>query len=205
MLITVAPATKCGPSACTNAIGASTLVSKTARNVSTVMASNQGGNGSIEAGCEYLGDDTILVQMRDTDHVAAWQRISTDNGATWGTLTDVTSQVGRASRQRIYTWSHLMGEAGWWNDNRLIMVGFTQETPGDSQDRRNCIWLGLWQRSSHTVLWDGPHYVDTAAEDGGYGDVFYAGSPGQFTVMNYRGLLTAASIKQYDLTIDLRP
>lgn len=171
--------------------------------VSTVMESNQGGNGSIEGGMEYLGDRTILVQMRDTDHVAAWQRISTDMGATWGTLTDVTAQVGIAARQRIYTFAHLMGLPGWWNDHRLLMVGFVQQTPGDSQDRRNAVWVGSWDRNSATVAWDGPHYVDSSTEDAGYGDLFYAGAAGQFSVVNYQGTLAAAAIKQYDLTVEL--
>ena len=171
--------------------------------VSTVMASNQGGNGSIEGGMEYLGDSTILVQMRDTDHVAAWQRISTDMGVTWGTLTDVTAQVGRAARQRIYTFAHLMGRAGWWNDNRILMTGFTQDTSGSSQDRTNAVWIGRWDRNSHTVTWDGPHNMAATSEDGGYNDVFWRTGL-EFTQMSGRGTLAASSIIQYDFTVDLQ-
>lgn len=165
-----------------------------------VMASNQGGNGGIEASLTYLGGEgDLLVVIRDTDHQAAWQRISRDLGASWGTLTDVTSQIGRFARARVYTVAQLRGLPGGWNDNRLIGVGFQQDTPGDSQDRTNGVILGWWDRNGGTVTWS-QFDIDTSAEDGGYGDIVWSGSGLDFVVGNYKGTLAASDWEQYDLT-----
>lgn len=165
--------------------------------VSDVVAPSD--TACIEWGMEYVGNSTIVSMIRDIAHTASYKRISTDMGATWGTLTDVTSTVGIAARQRIYTRAHLQGLDGWWKDPVLYMVGFVQQTPGDSQDRRNAVWIS----PDRGTTWDGPHYVDTTAEDGGYGDLFWDFTNSRLGMVSYRGTLTAASLKQYDLTVAL--
>lgn len=154
----------------------------------------------IEVGLEYVGQDTIVCMIRDIAHTASYKRVSTDMGLTWGSLTNVTSLVGIAARQRVYTISHLKGLSGWWKDPRLAMVGFIQTDPGNSQGRRNAVWFS----PDRGTTWSGPHYTDSDVEDAGYGDLFIQ-SDGQFTQVSYQGTLTAASLKQYDLTVDLAP
>jgi hypothetical protein len=153
----------------------------------------------IEYGMEYVGNSTIVAMIRDLAHTASYQRVSTDMGATWGTLTEVTSTVGIAARQRVYTGMHLRGEAGWWKDPNLVMVGYIQTVPGDSQGRRNAVWFS----PDRGTTWSGPHYVDTDTEDAGYGDIFWDFTNQRYSVVNYDGTLTAAALKQYDLTVDL--
>jgi hypothetical protein len=151
----------------------------------------------IEVGLEYVGNGTIVAMLRSLAHNAGYRRVSTDMGATWGTLTDVTSSVGILGRNRVYTAMHLRGEAGWWKDPNLVMVGYVQQVSGSSQTRRNAVWFS----PDRGTTWDGPHYIDASTEDAGYGDMFWNGSG--YSVVNYQGTLTAASLEQYDLTVDL--
>jgi hypothetical protein len=150
----------------------------------------------IEVGLEYVGNDTIIAMIRDLAHTNSYKRVSTDMGATWGSLTDVTSTVGIAGRQRVYTMMHLAGEAGWWKDPRLVMTGYVHQTSGDSQDRRNAVWIS----PDRGTTWDGPHYIDTTTEDAGYGDIFVK-ADGTYGVISYDGTLNAADLKQYNLSI----
>ena len=152
---------------------------------------------AIEFGMEYVGNNTIVAMIRSLDHTAGYRRISTDMGATWGTLDNVTSSVGILGRSRVYTAMHVRGEAGWWKDPNLVMVGYVQQVSGSSQTRRNAVWFS----PDRGTTWDGPHYIDSSTEDAGYGDMFWNGSG--YSVINYQGTLTAASLKQYDLTVDL--
>lgn len=168
--------------------------------VSTVVAANEGTSGALggqEFGMEYIGNDTILTMIRDNGHTKSYKRISTSMGAegSWGTLIDVTSEVGIAARQKLYTRAHLKGEADWWTDSTLIMEGFIHQNPPSSQSRRNCIWLSNDRGDS----WDGPHYIDSTTEDAGYGDIWWNGTG--YSVVNYQGTLSAAILKQYDLTV----
>ncbi len=158
-----------------------------------------GGHGTQEVGLEYLGGSTILAILRDTAAIThTYQKISTDLGATWGTLTDVTSEFGVSGRHRVYTRSHLKGESTWWTDPVIVVTGYVHTVPGTSLGRRNAVWIS---RDSGAT-WDGPFYVDTANDDGGYGDIFYDVGNDQYVVVSYNGTLTAASLKQYRLTID---
>ena len=154
---------------------------------------------AIEFGMEYVGNNTIVAMIRSLDHTAGYRRISTDMGATWGTLTNVTSTVGILGRNRVYTAMHLRGEAGWWKDPTLVMVGYVQQVSGSSQTRRNAVWFS----PDRGTTWDGPHYIDVSVEDSGYGDIFWNGTG--YSVVNYQGTLTAASLKQYNLTVNLAP
>jgi hypothetical protein len=167
--------------------------------VSTICANTEGagGTGAWEVGLEYIGDDTIIAELRMVDLTRAYQRISTDLGATWGTLTEVTSTIGIAARQRLYTRSHLKGADGWWKDSVLIMTGFVHQTPGSSTSRRNAIWIS--QDKGDT--WSTPFYIDTTSEDAGYGDIFWNPLTSQFVVISYKGTLAEADLKQYNLTL----
>lgn len=168
--------------------------------VSTIMGATEGSgsHGGQEVGLEYLGNDTIIAMLRDNDHTASYRRMSTDLGATWGSLIDVTSSaVSIAGRQRVYTRAHLMGLDGWWKDPVLFMTGFEHQDPGSSTTRRNCIWIS----PDRGITWDGPHFIDTQTEDAGYGDMFYDAANEQYVVVSYDGTNNAADLKQYRLTI----
>lgn len=169
--------------------------------VSTIMADNvgSGSHGGQEVGIEYLGNSTIIAMLRDNDHTKSYQRMSTDDGATWGTLTDVSSTVGIAGRQRVYTLNHLQGKAGWWKDPRLVMTGFVHQTPGDTEDRRAALWFS----PDRGTTWDGPHYLNTTTQDGGYGDIFYDFTNSRYVVITYRGTLDTSSLIQYNCTVSL--
>ncbi len=166
---------------------------------STIVSTTEAGNhGAQEVGLEYLGNNTIIAMLRDNPHTASYRRISTDLGATWGTLTDVTAEVDIAARQRVYTRAHLKGEADWWDDPVLLMIGFVHQTSGSSQPRRSAVWLS----PNSGTTWTGPHYIDETYEDAGYGDVFYDPILDQYKIVTYRGTLNAAELVQYDLTIE---
>lgn len=168
-----------------------------ATNPRIVTSSEAGGRGGIEAGMEYTGSGRIVCMIRDGFSTNSYRRISTDMGETWGTLDNMTSTVGIAARQRIYTRAHLKGEADWWDDPVLIMTGFVLQTPGQSQGRRNAVWIS----EDAGATWSTPFYIDTASGDGGYGDIFYDDDNDQYVVVSYRGTLTVADLKQYRLTI----
>ena len=166
--------------------------------LSTIWSSSV-DNGGQEVGLEYLGNSTIIAMLRDNNHTTSRRRFSYDMGATWDTLDDITSQVGIAARQRVYTRSHLLGLPGWWNDPVLIMCGFVHQSSGSSTPRRNAVWFS----PDRGVTWDGPHYVDDSTEDAGYGDIFWNGSG--YSFVSYHGAQAAASLKQYDFTVVLTP
>jgi hypothetical protein len=168
------------------------------RTTTLISSAGPPTNGAIEAGFERVGPSDFIAMIRDTDHTNSYQKTSTDLGVTWGSTVDVSGTVGIAGRQRVYTRAHLKGEANWWLDPVVLMVGFIQETPGSSQDRRNAVWVSR----DHGATWTTPFYIDVEVEDAGYGDIFYDAGNDQYVVINYQGTLTAASIKQYRLTID---
>lgn len=166
--------------------------------LSTIVSSAEnGGQGAQEVGLEYVGNSTIVAMLRDNPHTASYRRISTDMGQTWGTLDDVTSQVGIAARQRVFTRAHIKGLSGWWKDPVLVMVGFVHQTSGSSHPRRNAVWLS----HDRGTTWDGPHYIDASTEDAGYGDVFWDPTNGQYRVVTYQGTTETAGLTQYDLTL----
>ncbi len=170
--------------------------------VSTIMDNNEGDSpdfGGQEVGLEYVGNNTIVAMIRDNPHTKSYKRISTDMGVTWGALTNVTSTVGIAGRQRVYTRSHLQGHAGSWKDPVLFMSGFVHQNPPSSQTRRNAIWVS----PDRGATWDGPHYVDSSTEDAGYGDLFWDATNSRLVFVVYQGTLAAATLKQYNLTVAL--
>lgn len=152
----------------------------------------------LETGIEYIGSNTIIAVIRDTARREAYQRISTDLGSSWGTLTKITDRhVGIAGKPVLNTLAHLKGEANWWNDPILILEGFVHQVSGSSHPRRNCIWISL----DAGQTWSFPFFIDSPSEDAGYGDIIYDPDNDQFVVVSYQGTLTAAVLKQYNLTI----
>lgn len=167
--------------------------------VSTIVSpAAYGGHGQQEVGLVYLGDDNVLAIIRDTAAVThTYMARSTDLGATWGSVTDATSLFGVSARHRVYTRAFLRGQANWWKDPVLVCTGFIHTSPGNSLGRRNAVWVSR----DRGTTWSGPNYVDTGNDDGGYGDIFYDSGNDQYVVVSYNGTLTAASLKQYRLTI----
>ena len=167
--------------------------------VSTICASNEGaaGTGAWEVGLEYLGSNTIIAILRMVDLTRAYKRISTDMGATWGSLTEITSQVGIAGRVRVYTRAHLKGEASWWDDTTLVMVGYVHQTAGSSTSRRNCIWVS----KDAGTTWTLPIYIDVTAEDAGYGDMIWNPTTKRYVVVTYQGTQAEAVLKQYNVRV----
>lgn len=155
----------------------------------------------IEFGMEYVGNNTIVAMIRSLAHNAGYRRISTDMGATWGSLENVTSSVGILGRNRVYTRSHLQGEPGWWKDPVLFMAGYVHQVSGSSQTRRNAVWVS----PDRGTTWDGPQYVDVSIEDAGYGDLFWDATNDRLVFVTYQGTLLAASLKQYNLSVELAP
>lgn len=154
------------------------------------------GSDTQEVGMEYVGNNRIVAMIRDLGNATTTQATSDDLGATWST-TEVTSTVQASGRHRIYTRSHLQGLDGWWKDPVLFMVGFELTEPGNTYPRRNAIWIS----PDRGTTWDGPHYLDTETEDGGYGDIFFDSANGRYVVVTNHGSVTAASLKQYNLTV----
>lgn len=165
--------------------------------VEYIMRSTESSGGAYEAGIERIGTNTIIAMLRDTNALKSYKRVSTDLGATWGSLIDMTASVGIAARQRVYSVDRLQGNADPHLDTRLIMTGFELQTPGSSLGRRNAVWISLDSGAS----WSAPFYLDTQTDDGGYGDIFWDATNDEYVVVSYTGTLSAASLKQYRLTI----
>lgn len=160
------------------------------------------GSDTHEVGMEYVGDGCIVALCGSFNNDETIQAISTDMGATWS-LTDVTSTAASVTRRhKLYTLSHLMGMEGWWNDNRLIASCFENQTPGSSQDRRNAVLFGQWNRSAQTVEWLALDYMAATFDDGGYGDIWWREGL-EFSTVGGEGTLAACALKQYDVTIAL--
>jgi hypothetical protein len=163
-----------------------------------VSAASLGGHGTQEIGFTRVGSRFLGI-IRDVAAVThTYAMVSDDlNGVSWGSLEDWTARLGIMGRPRLYTRAQLKGQANWWNDPVLILSGFEHQTPGTSTSRRNAVWIS---RDSGGT-WDGPNYIDTTNDDGGYSDVFYDAGNDQYVVVSYRGTLTAADLKQYRLSI----
>lgn len=147
----------------------------------------------VEAGMEYVGNDTIVVVMRGNN--LTWRSFSHDMGLTWTAAEDVSSSLWAiAGRHRINTGAHLRGEANWWNDTYLIMHGFIWTGTG----RRPVLWIS----QDSGLTWAFAYQpVDVETADGGYCDMFYNPNTDQYVLLTYSGLTTAADVKQHNLTI----
>lgn len=165
--------------------------------VSVIMDTNEGGTGAEEVGLEYLGNNTIIAVLRDHPHTHTYQRISTDLGSTWGTLTDITSQVAVVGRMRVYTQAHLKGQGSWWTDPTLIMIGFLFQDIGINGRRCNAVWVS---RDSGTT-WSHALTVDNTVDDEGYGDIIWNPNTSQYCYISTYGTADEAVLKQYNIRI----
>jgi hypothetical protein len=154
-----------------------------------------------EIGIEYIGDNTILAIIRDWNSRDTYQCLSTDLGATWGTVQTITgkfSYTGKpAGRIRVYTRNHIKGLANWWTDTVLIAVGFEFSIPGIMENRRNAIWISRNQGYS----WEGPYFLDDQIDDAGYADILYNPNTDQYVIISYQGTQLAADLIQYNVSI----
>jgi hypothetical protein len=165
--------------------------------LSSMLDTTDVTGGGQEVAISYIAPTTIKAYVRDNAHTHFYTVTSTDMGATWAAPVDTTATFGIAGRQKVYTRAFLRGQANWWKDPVRIMVGFVHQTPGSSQGRRN----GVWISRDFEATWSAVSYVDTTNDDGGYGDIFYDPTSGQYVMESYRGTLAAADQKQYRLTI----
>lgn len=149
-----------------------------------------------EIGFEYVGNNRIVGFIRSNNNNTVWKVSSDDLGATWA-VAEADHMFAVSGRHRIYTRAHLQGDADWWNDDLLLMVGFELTTPGQSKGRINSLWLSK-DAGEH---WQGPEYLDVEYEDAGYGDIFYDATADRWKVVTYRGTQAAADLIQYDLSI----
>lgn len=150
-----------------------------------------------EVGLEYLGGTTILAILRHDGNSYTYKSVSTDMGATWGAIQNITSTFEASGRVRVKTRSHWRGFDNWWDDHVLLACGFQLMSPGNSMGRRNAIWISLDQGAT----WDGPNYCDVQTEDGGYGDMLWNPTAKQWVFVSYKGSQSAADLTQYNVTI----
>jgi len=152
-----------------------------------------------EMAMEYLGDNKILVIARDAANVKTMHIVSHDFGLTWSSIVNIqTSSIGSVGRNRMFTDAHIKGQANWWTDNKLIMVGFVLTNPGSSQGRRNAVWLS----DDAGTSWTSPIFLDTETPDAGYGDLIYDVDTDTFRVVTYQGDLFAADLVQYNFKVN---
>jgi hypothetical protein len=154
-------------------------------------------DNTIEVAVEYLGNNYILAYFRATANDKSYKATSTDMGATWSALSDVTATLNTIGRNRLYTRAHLKGYSNWWTDSVLIMVGFVFTTPGAATPRRNAIWIS----QDRGATWVGPTYVAAQTEDAGYGDALWNTVTNKLINISYQGLYTNADIQQYTITV----
>lgn len=138
-----------------------------------------------EAGLVHLGGDTLLCILRDhASNTNTYQRISTDLGQTWGTLTNVTGIFGVFHRPR-------MRSVG----NRVYLYGRDLAAAAERL-------TVLWYSDDQGMTWEGPYYLNTTAfADGGYCDLLRR-SNGQLYLLTYEGSSEAASVVEYVLTVN---
>jgi hypothetical protein len=151
-----------------------------------------------EVGLEYIGGTTIIAILRDMAYLKTFKAVSTDMGVTWGAKTDITTAFGdTGGRIRMKTRSHWKGFDNWWLDKFIIAVGFEFTSPGSGFGRRNAVWYSTDQGNT----WSGPQYLDSGANDGGYGDLLYNPTLGQWVNITYKGTTSDADLLQYNFTL----
>lgn len=151
-----------------------------------------------EMAMEYLGNNNILIIARDANNAKTYHITSDDFGATWSDIVQIQTSIDVVGRNRMFTDSHIKGEASWWTDNKVIMIGFVLTNPGSSQGRRNAVWLSNDKGQS----WTGPIYIDESVEDAGYGDLIYDSNTDTYRIVTYKGYLDKANLIQYNFSID---
>lgn len=154
-------------------------------------------NATHEMAMTYLGDNRILMLARDASNGKSMRLTSSDFGATWSGIARIETAINVIGRQRMFTFAQLKGEANWWTDTRLVMVGFVLMNQWSSHPRRNAVWLSRDAGNS----WTGPLYLDDETEDAGYGDLIYDPDTETFRVITYQGNLLEANLVQYNFKV----
>jgi hypothetical protein len=134
-----------------------------------------------EAGLTYVGNDRIVVALRELVGPPAYLTKSDDFGQTWNSLSDVSSSVGVWSRQRLKTRSQLKSKNRWWDDPVVLCNGFVHVNPGNSHPRR----LSVWVSKDRGLTFSSPFYLKSQGYDGGYGDFLYNPIKDEYVTMQY--------------------
>lgn len=133
-----------------------------------------------EAGIEYLGNNTILAVIRDSDNLKTHQRTSTDMGSSWGSLEDISNQVGIFQRARLHKYN-----------GRVYAIGRDWVGGYDTQ------YTALYYSDDSGDNWHGPFYPD----ENSYGDAAYCEmirrTDGVFYLLSYAGTQDDADIMEY--------
>ncbi len=195
--------TDCTFAECYNLLMKSTDNGSTWEYVSDISSTTDSTSGTNEVGLEYLGDGNIIAVLRDNDNAKTFKTTSTDMGATWAALSDITSAVGISGRHRVYTLAHLKGEKYWWRDQTLIMCGFEfiSADPPSGLGRSSSVWIS----EDAGATWSGPYHCGVSqahGSDAGYGDIFYDLDNDELVHINYWGSgSTAVDLYQYRIKL----
>jgi hypothetical protein len=146
-----------------------------------------------EAGIEYLGSNHIIALLRDSS--VSYRAFSKDMGETWVQLGETNRELGVMNgRHRIYTASHLRGVSAWSADPNLVACGFYMS----GGNRINCVWVS----NDAGYTWAAYPLDITPNTDGGYGDLFYNPTTGEYIAVMYIGTMSEADITQYNFLLD---
>jgi hypothetical protein len=158
--------------------------------ISTIAASSFGIS---EAGIEYVSGNRIVALLRDSS--VSYRAFSNDLGETWVQLGETTRELGLMNgRHRIYTAAHLRGVSAWYIDENLIACGFYYS----GSNRINCVWVS----NDAGYTWATYPLDVTPNTDGGYGDLFYNPTMGEYVAVMYIGTTGEADITQYNFLLD---
>ena len=142
------------------------------------LADHRGG-ATFEPAIEYVGNRTIVAVLRDTGNRHTWQTVSTDMGASFGPLQEISAQInggipnGLWQRARIYKESnpdfqyrnpldYSKGEGRLW--------GFGLHSIGGGYTRKPVVY---WS-DDNGRSWSGPELLHGPMHPGtdtGYGDL----------------------------------
>lgn len=132
-----------------------------------------------EAGIAYVGGSTIVSVIRDDLDTKTYERISTDMGASWGSLLDKTSQLSVFQHPVIVDYS-----------GKLFLIGRDRI----AADERYTV---AYYSDDDGTTWLGKYYPDdTNYDDSGYCDLVRR-SNGDLYVLSYAGTTTDADIMEY--------
>lgn len=138
------------------------------------------GFAMFEPAIEYVGNRTIIAVLRNnTAGTSTWQTKSTDMGATFGPLVDISAQIdagvegGMWQRARLYKESNPSFQSGNRMEYRAAegrLWGFGLHSNGGGYTRKPCVY---WS-DNNGDQWNGPallHGPIYPGTDAGYGDM----------------------------------
>ncbi len=145
---------------------------------------DRGSKATFEPAVEYVGNRTIVAVLRDAEPGASggcytWQTVSTDMGASFGPLVDVSEQVdggvpdGLWQRARLYKESNPIFQFGTKLDyarGEGRLWGFGLHSNGGGYTRKPVVYYS----DDNGKTWHGPESLHGAMHPGtdtGYGDL----------------------------------